>query len=170
MKEIRKAEDRARWIQENHEKITRVLSGSKASQDGRYPDWYDPPHDPESLVFEFISAAQEEEEVELLRAHVEDNQDGYWLIPPKSIGGLDPDDVDDTTAKDLQNVLALPECPKCISKVTIPPETPMRISTIKENFGKDGGWPQIELENRLGKDAYEIIHEFDEQSDRPGGE
>lgn len=138
------------------------MSGIEANGEDRYPDWYEDPHDPDSLVVEFVTS--ETKNVEMLRAHGEENQNRYWLIPPKEIGGISPGDVDNLSAEDVQEALALPEPPKYLSKVIVPAKTAMRISSINENFGKEGTWPQAELEERLDDDAYEIVRTF-EQSD-----
>ncbi len=158
--EIRKASDRIKWIRENHEEVTRIVSGAAANREDRYPDWYEDPHAPDSLVVEFVTS--KDQEMELLRAHGDENQDRYWLIPPREVGGISPDDVEDLSAEGVREALALPEIPKYISKVTIPPGKALRISTIKENFGTEATWPQVELEERLGEGAYEVIHSFDE--------
>ncbi|ELY94599.1 hypothetical protein C483_02670 [Natrialba hulunbeirensis JCM 10989] len=157
---IRAASDRITWIHTNHDRLSRIVPGWSANDEERYPDWYEDPHDPDSLVLEFNTSATED--TVMLRAHGEENQNQYWLIPPKEIGGVDPNDVEGLTAADIQEALALPEKPKYISKVTLPPETPIRVSGIKENFGSDGEWTQAEIENRLGEDAYEVIRTFEE--------
>lgn len=162
-REVNKASDRMDMFEDSEElQIDHIYSGEAANADPIYSglkDRYDnfqEMHEEASIVFEFTTPKGKTEH--RLRSHEGrpgtsgSTPTGRWLTPPhEDYDGIDPNNADkikDLTGKELkEDKFALPNAePGYISKIEIPPDTPMRISSIKKNFGEPKGeWAQSEI-------------------------
>jgi filamentous hemagglutinin len=107
------------------------------------------PYDSSSRAREIVLTR----ETVFVRVHGEGNQPRSWLMRPEDLKDANGKNL---TPQQIKDKFALPELPKYVSDVRVPPNTRLRVGTAaaQEGWGAGGG-TQYELKERVPETAFE---------------